>query len=257
MDITANRLFGPQPRTSTYICVWEIRLGHVKGVLSASEGQILAAVGKTFMLNFVDTANAPAAEFALPADPDSTHIDSERCVKLIICAVTTTKVSVGPVNLIWLAGSTAVDLTIPCGITLNTNDLAGDFYRKVTSIQIPTIVLKVLVTNVTRPRSWLEAAHATLDVNVDIYSAPAGWRETSRMQEEFIRVQDAPTGRAKLMKESLSNDCKPIALHGILSAHYAFRSWLPQKWALFAPATIIKNSRRPRKGAASLVSSRR
>lgn len=129
------------------------------------------------------------------------------------CAVTLMKVSVGPVNLTWLAGNTAVDVTIPSGITLNTNDLAGDFYRKVTSIQIPTISLKVLVTNVTRPRSWLEAAHAILDVNVDIYSAPAGWRDTSRVQKEFVRIQDVPTGRAKLMKESLYNDCKPLVLH--------------------------------------------
>lgn len=74
IDITANRMFGPQPRTSTYICVWEICLGHIKGVLSASEGRILAAAGNTFILNFGDMVNAPAAEFSLPSDPDGMRI---------------------------------------------------------------------------------------------------------------------------------------------------------------------------------------
>jgi hypothetical protein len=70
IDITANRLFGPQPRTSTYICVWEICLGHIKAVLSASEGRILAAAGTSFRLNFLDMANAPASEYAIPMEPD-------------------------------------------------------------------------------------------------------------------------------------------------------------------------------------------
>lgn len=75
IDITANRMFGPQPHTSTYICVWEISLGRVKGVLSALEGPILAAALNTFRLNFGDMANAPALEYAVPADPDGACID--------------------------------------------------------------------------------------------------------------------------------------------------------------------------------------
>lgn len=73
IDITANRLFGPQPRTSTYICIWEISLGHVKAILSAAESRILAAAGNTFRLNFMDMANSPASEFALPVDPDGKY----------------------------------------------------------------------------------------------------------------------------------------------------------------------------------------
>lgn len=70
VDITANRLFGPQPRTSTYVCIWEIHLGHIKAVLSSWEGRILAAAGTSFRLNFIDMANAPAAEYAIPVESD-------------------------------------------------------------------------------------------------------------------------------------------------------------------------------------------
>ncbi|KAF7969728.1 hypothetical protein HWV62_26142, partial [Athelia sp. TMB] len=199
IDITANRMFGPQPRTSTYICVWEICLGHIKGVLSASEGRILAAAGNTFILNFGDMVNAPAAEFSLPSDPDVTFM----------------KLAVSAVNLTWLAGNAAVEIVVSSGVTLETNDLASDFYRKVMSICIPQVTLKVLVTNNAQHRSWLEAVDAKLDVNIDLYSAPAGWRESARLQNEFIKIQDVPTGRAKLMKESWLHDCRGNHKNGL------------------------------------------
>ena len=70
LDITANRLFGPQPRTATYVCIWEIAVGDVKGVFSAVDGQVLIAAGNTFKLNFLDAANAPATEYMPLIDPD-------------------------------------------------------------------------------------------------------------------------------------------------------------------------------------------
>jgi hypothetical protein len=63
IDVTANRLFGPQPRTATYVCIWEVHLGHVKAIISASDGRILAAAGQAFRLNFADLPNAPAVEY--------------------------------------------------------------------------------------------------------------------------------------------------------------------------------------------------
>ena len=71
LDISANRLFGPQPETSTYVCIWEIHIGAVRSILSAADGRILAAAGSAFGLNFSDPLNAPAAEFSVPLDPDS------------------------------------------------------------------------------------------------------------------------------------------------------------------------------------------
>jgi hypothetical protein len=50
--------------------MWEICLGHVKAILSASEGRILAAAGTAFRLNFLDMPNAPASEYTTPVEPD-------------------------------------------------------------------------------------------------------------------------------------------------------------------------------------------
>ncbi|KAK0195692.1 hypothetical protein F5146DRAFT_1101121 [Armillaria mellea] len=73
LDITANRLFGPAPRTITYFCVWEIKAGSVKGVLSAGEASIISDAITSFRVNFLDIANAPAVEYALPCLPRWQH----------------------------------------------------------------------------------------------------------------------------------------------------------------------------------------
>lgn len=71
LDIVANRLFGPQPRTSTYLCIWEIHLADVKTSLNAQEGQTLLSAVDTFRRTFADPFNAPAHEFVPPVDRDS------------------------------------------------------------------------------------------------------------------------------------------------------------------------------------------
>lgn len=70
LNITANRLFGPQPRTRTYVCVWEIGVGPVKALLTTHDSRILVASLDAFRLNYTDLANSPAAEFGVPVDPD-------------------------------------------------------------------------------------------------------------------------------------------------------------------------------------------
>jgi hypothetical protein len=71
VDIVANRLLGPMPRTSTYVCIWEITYGHMKFDMSVADAQILVHVGRSFGLGFTDLVNAPAVEYLPLIDPDS------------------------------------------------------------------------------------------------------------------------------------------------------------------------------------------
>lgn len=52
------------------MCIWEIRLGAVKFLLSASDGRVIAAAGNAFRLNFADLPNAPASAYLPAIDPD-------------------------------------------------------------------------------------------------------------------------------------------------------------------------------------------
>ena len=70
LDIVANRLFGPRPAAATYVCIWEIHVGDVKTSVNAHEARLLSSIGSAFGLNFSDPLNAPAKEYAIPADPD-------------------------------------------------------------------------------------------------------------------------------------------------------------------------------------------
>lgn len=74
LDITANRLFGPQPRNSTYVCIWEIHFGGLKASLSPYQTKLLSAVSTAFGFNFSDPLNAPAKDFAVPSDPDGARV---------------------------------------------------------------------------------------------------------------------------------------------------------------------------------------
>ncbi|KAI0829807.1 hypothetical protein BC628DRAFT_1477689 [Trametes gibbosa] len=183
LDIVANRLFGPRPATSTYVCIWEIRVGDVKASLSPYEIAVLSSVGSAFGLNFSDPLNAPAKEYAIPSDPDVTFL----------------KVQVESVNAVWVTGGAAAELTLPRGLRLDMNDLAGKSFRKVTSLRLPEATVRIILASRQDRTRWIEVADARVDVNLDLYSAPPGWQESARRQADFIAEQDHLTGRAKIL----------------------------------------------------------
>jgi hypothetical protein len=70
LNVVANRIFGPQPHVHTYVCIWEIKVGDVKASMSYGDVQAAVAAGKSFVFNFADAANAPAAELLPELAPD-------------------------------------------------------------------------------------------------------------------------------------------------------------------------------------------
>ena len=69
----AHRLFGPQPHTTTYLCIWEIHAGMINASFGTIEARILMSAARAFGLNFTDPLNAPAAEYDIPSAPDGTY----------------------------------------------------------------------------------------------------------------------------------------------------------------------------------------
>ncbi|EMD37359.1 hypothetical protein CERSUDRAFT_114033 [Gelatoporia subvermispora B] len=183
IDITAHRLFGPRPHTKTYVCVWEIHLGDVKAIMDACQAQIVSAAMSSFSMNYSDPFNAPANEFISTVEPD----------------VTFTKVTIGSIIVVWCEGSAAVELALPDGLKIDTNDLPGKFYGKVNSIRVPTASIKALLTSKSSQHRWHEAMSVQVDANLDIYSAPPGWEERAQKQRTFVAEQDRPFGRVKFI----------------------------------------------------------
>lgn len=71
LTLLGNRLFGPQPQTAVYLCLWEIDIGRITGHTSPEMLATLSRVGKTVGFTFLDKGNSPPANIELAADPDS------------------------------------------------------------------------------------------------------------------------------------------------------------------------------------------
>lgn len=101
------------------------------------------------------------------------------------------------------AGQAALVFNLPRGIKLNSNDLGGRFHRKLTSLKVPDIHVKVLLTCQPHKSRWAEVANFSADAYADVYTAPRGYREIARSQIAYIQEQDRLTGRARRMLTSL------------------------------------------------------
>ncbi|KAH7874742.1 uncharacterized protein C8R40DRAFT_1171340 [Lentinula edodes] len=178
IDIVANRLFGPVPRTITYVCLWEIHVGGIKASLSAYQATVFQAAVRALGINFTDPLNAPADQYQTGIYPDITFV----------------KVSLETVEILWKAGCATAHVSVHKGLKFDYNDLGGQFHKKLTSIRLPHLSVKALL-DYNASNTWLEAAEIVTDVFLDIYSSPAGWHEMSATQADFVWEQDRPTGR--------------------------------------------------------------
>ncbi|KAJ7096249.1 hypothetical protein C8R44DRAFT_371827 [Mycena epipterygia] len=192
IDITANRLFGPLPRTIAYVCIWEINIGAVNTVLSARDATILSSAGNAFRLNFVDSSNAPATEYLLPEYPDLTFL----------------KFSLAALNVTWRAGRAALLLSLPSGLKADINDRGGHYHRKLTSLRLPRVCVKFLLRSLAQDHRWLEVSELETDAYLDLYTSPPGWRKMAEDQDDFIKEQDMPSGRAELMFRGLDKNAR-------------------------------------------------
>ncbi|KAL5523541.1 hypothetical protein ACEPAG_7714 [Sanghuangporus baumii] len=189
MHITANRLFGPQPHTTAYVCIWKISLGDVKGALNATEIQTLIAAGKSFVHGFIDPFNAPSSDYMIPAERDATFWS----------------INLDSLDVSWQTTPAIIRICLSDGLRFAYNNVAAAFYRKLISIVAPVIEVQFLVS-LTSAKSWMEAGRVRTGFATELYLAPRGWRDDAELQKSFLREQDAETHRfASLFKDQVGS----------------------------------------------------
>lgn len=94
-------------------------------------------------------------------------------------------------------------ISLSQGIRVDSNDLGGRYYRKVTSLRIPEVFVKVLLSVSTESNRWLEVAEIVTDAFLDIYASPRGYRSMTSAQVAYVEEQDKLTSRARQMLASL------------------------------------------------------
>jgi len=82
-----------------------------------------------------------------------------------------------------------------------SNNLAGNNYRKVTSLSVPKVITRFLHS--AGKNDWVEAGEVVFDAALDHYFSPPGWQGSALAQAKFLAEQDEPTGRLRKLKIGL------------------------------------------------------
>ncbi|KZV70698.1 hypothetical protein PENSPDRAFT_752360 [Peniophora sp. CONT] len=204
-NVGITALYGPQPLTSSYMWMWEVQFGDIKGSLSSADARTLGTAFGSFWANFKDPFNAPAADYAIQSRPDGNFY----------------KISLAGIDLMSAAGDVAMQLCLPSGLRLDTNDLATDSYKRVISVQIPEAVVRCLRRCSSRD-VWVEAGEVRLDALLDVYMAPPHWQEGAAKQAEYMAEQDQKTGRLIGVAETPAKMWTPAPYHCVYTTPLRF-----------------------------------
>ncbi|CAE6416310.1 unnamed protein product [Rhizoctonia solani] len=194
IDITANRLFGPQPEVATYLCIWEILLGEICGRLSISSVVGILAAARAFRINFADDFNAPSSDFAPPPLPDVTFLR-------VICPLIDVTVGLGPATdhmtprIQEISEDSLLHFSLSKGFSIQSTDRPHSSYASCMRFDLPAIGLRILQRVTGFHQTWFELASVSADISGEQTSAPLGWKEHTQEQLNFLRMQDATTHR--------------------------------------------------------------
>ncbi|CAE6438798.1 unnamed protein product [Rhizoctonia solani] len=201
IDITANRLFGPQPEVATYLCIWEILLGEVSGQLSVASVVGIMAAARAFRINFADDFNAPSTDFAPPPMPDVTFLR-------VVCPLIDITIGLGIIidSRIPGAQDTSKDsllhFSLSKGFSIHLTDRPHTSYASCTRFDLPAINLRILQRITGFHQTWFELASISADLAGEQTEAPLGWKEHTEEQLNFLRMQDAATHRVGFLYDS-------------------------------------------------------
>ncbi|OCF34831.1 hypothetical protein I316_03376 [Kwoniella heveanensis BCC8398] len=187
IELKANRLFGPAPHATTYLCLWEATVPKISAFLSPDMVSTLKAVGRAVAYTFPDPDNGPAEIYVPRTPPDVTFF----------------KLSLEEIVVMLTTGGNGISVEAPAGIYLDTSTYGTRSYSSMMGVVLPSLCINVLERD--SKKMWRPIASLQAGATIDVYKAPTGWRDKVALQQEFLRKEDGPTGRIW----SMLQDVKP------------------------------------------------
>ena len=178
IEVKANRLFGPKPRGSTYLCLWEINVPKVTAYLTPEFAVTLKSVFSAVAYNYHDEENAPAEFFVPKSLPDVTFV----------------RMGLGRISGSFFGEKTALTFDIADGMNLDLSTLATRSFASSLGLVVPSIVLTTFDGDRTI-QQWEATGRLETSITLDQYSAPPGWQRHASEQQAFLKAEDAPTKR--------------------------------------------------------------
>ncbi|EIW72981.1 hypothetical protein TREMEDRAFT_42131 [Tremella mesenterica DSM 1558] len=178
ITLKATRLFGPQPRATTYLCLWEAVLPRISAFVSPEMAKTIGIAVQALLYNFEDVDNAPTEVYIQKSAPDVTFF----------------KLSIDQTNMALFVNNAIATVELPAGVNLDTSTWATRTCKSTLGLVLPEVEVSLLTRQPTAQK-WLPVAQASTALTLDLYRAPDGWQEAAQKQQAFIREQDALTKR--------------------------------------------------------------
>ncbi|KAK4047646.1 Macrophage colony-stimulating factor 1 receptor [Microbotryomycetes sp. JL201] len=179
LEVTANRLFGPQPRTATYMCIWSFYLGKIIGSVPPTLLQSLARAANAIGYNFADKDNSLPPDYEVVLDPDATFLT----------------VDIVAIDLAIKGQSTAIQLEIGEGVSIKFDDLAEAPFLQHVAVEVPSLMVRALAPLFGKAAPWMEVASVEADFSLAVGLSSSQWQEKAAKQKSFIESQDVLTRR--------------------------------------------------------------
>lgn len=198
LELKANRLFGPQPWATTYLCLWEFVAPRITAFMTPEFLNLVQSSVSAVAFDFVDVENAPT-EFYIPKTPPD---------------VTFFKLGIEEIAVTLFVDDLAVSVNMPAGVNLDTSSLATRSFASAVGVSIPNIQVSML-ERASHSHKWSSLGTLKTGVALDVFSAPSGWQEKADAQQRFLMEEDAPTKRIWYMYQAAGDEADGNHLHNV------------------------------------------
>ncbi|KAF9985364.1 hypothetical protein BGZ75_003070 [Mortierella antarctica] len=193
ISIYAHRLFGPLPKTTTYIANWKLDIGSIYGQIKPSFLLGVSSFAKAFAYNLKDGDNAFPPEYATITPPDITFVD----------------LSVKEVDVSIWGEDVVSQILLKDGVIVQFDDVINERYLGRIVLKMQSLVIRSMALTETQRDNhereteplhddhapWVEIASLNCAFDITVYQGAGDWRERREKQQEFVREQDRETLR--------------------------------------------------------------
>ncbi|GAA95056.1 uncharacterized protein L969DRAFT_25347 [Mixia osmundae IAM 14324] len=181
-EVAGHRMFGPQPRTSTYAGHWDVNVGSIDSWLTFKDIMMLTSVSAAVGFSITDADNALPPDFALDSDADATFAS---------------------VNIESLAGTifsdcrtSALHASLPLGVQVQSSTLISMDALSTVQIEVPSITLVTLLQEKGQD-CFTQTAQLLSSLHIDVVKRRSDLEDAFQKQRAFIMGQDALSHRFK------------------------------------------------------------
>ncbi|ORX35037.1 hypothetical protein BD324DRAFT_652754 [Kockovaella imperatae] len=208
IEVKAHRLFGPQPRAETYVCIWEINAPRITAFSSPTLQSTLQSVRNAVIYTFSDFENAPAEIYMPKTPPDVTFL----------------KMALGEVAVTVFDHDSALSVHIPEGVNINTTTWATRSFQAAIAVVVPDI--QVLLLSRQEDDEWTTMSSIRSDICINVFNVGSGWRDKVERQQAFLQKEDKPTGRIAFLYSD-----EPMTVRAHAGIHHLPNPWIsPDDW---------------------------